>query len=358
VAQSTLTWLVTGSLPSPWTRSESLVSGRPGTPGLAGFVADDQRFVLVGGAQSAATPPLSAGRDALLTTRPLTGDGQIVARLLSGPFQRESGITVRTAAGGAIVDLATTLDGPRLAWTSPTGTTAASLNTLGWSWLKIRRQGSTLAGFVSANGTAWTPVGTYASPTLPATVQVGLMTRTRAHTDDGGPADAPAVFDQVAVASKLTAPYQVYFFPSVTTGPVGFLRDGGAIFGRNSILGALDYGWLRSHTQLRDRGASVPWPRRGAAAMPTAWELAVPDGRYAIEAELGESGAIPAGTRYQLQAEGVTLLDAVPTATRPWHLASGQVTVVDGRLTLSPGPLANGNQLSWIRVSQIPTANQ
>ena len=358
VTQSKLTWLVTGALPSPWTRSEALISGRPGTPGLAGYVADRQRFLLSGGAQTAATPPLSAGRDVVLATRSLTGDGQVVARLASGPFQRESGITVRGVLNKAIVDLATTLDGPRVAWTSPSGTTAAPLTTLGWTWLKIQRQGGTLTGFVSANGTTWTQVGAYSSPSLPASVQVGLMTRTRAHTDDGGPADAPAVFEQVAVASKLTAPYQVYFFPSVTTGPVGFLRDGGAIFGRNALLGALDYGWLRSNTQLRDRGASVPWPRRGAAAMPTAWELAVPDGRYVVEAELGESGAIPAGTRYQLQAEGVTLLDAVPTAARPWHLAAGQVTVVDGRLTLSAGPLANGNQLSWIRVSPVPTANQ
>ena len=76
-------------------------------------------------------------------------------------------------------------------------------------WLRLTRAGDTVTAAESADGTAWTTVGTVRLPGLPATVEAGLFVTSPQYTQEvheslmsgsmGGPSQATGTFDHLAV---------------------------------------------------------------------------------------------------------------------------------------------------------------
>jgi ABC-type transport system involved in multi-copper enzyme maturation permease subunit len=82
-------------------------------------------------------------------------------------------------------------------------------------WLRLTRSGDTITGYDSADGTAWTKVGTATLPGLPPTVQAGLFAASPVHTQvvsaslggstaHVGPTLATAAFDRVGLQGHWT----------------------------------------------------------------------------------------------------------------------------------------------------------
>ncbi|WP_153452260.1 ABC transporter permease subunit [Streptomyces smaragdinus] len=165
--------------------------------------------------------------------QPLTGDGEIVARVVSmadgsgGSGEREStvpgdedhGIVAWAKAGVLIKD--GTKQGSRYAALMVTpghgvrlqhnytedlaGSDAAPKN----RWLKLVRKGTGFTGYESADGSDWTKVGTVTVAGLPRTAEVGLFVassdrytveRSFGTLSEGvGPSKATGVFDHVTL---------------------------------------------------------------------------------------------------------------------------------------------------------------
>jgi ABC-type transport system involved in multi-copper enzyme maturation permease subunit len=92
-------------------------------------------------------------------------------------------------------------------------------------WLRLTRSGETITGAESADGTAWTTVGTARLPGLPATAQAGLFVTSPQYAEQvgvagamGGPTRATAAFDHVARQGAWAAPAWI-------TDNVGASRD-------------------------------------------------------------------------------------------------------------------------------------
>jgi len=82
---------------------------------------------------------------------------------------------------------------------------AGAAGVSGSRWLRLTRTGDTITGEESADGTAWTTVGTARLPGLPATAQAGLFVTSPQYAEQvgvagamGGPTRATAAFDHVA----------------------------------------------------------------------------------------------------------------------------------------------------------------
>ncbi len=115
----------------------------------------------------------------------LTGDGEIIAQVTglsdpAGSGLAKAGIMMREnllAASKHALVLLTSGNGTSFQSRAATGGATTSVTPQDGAqpprWLKLVRQGSTLTGYQSANGTAWTLVGT-ASLVLPSQLYVGL----------------------------------------------------------------------------------------------------------------------------------------------------------------------------------------
>ncbi len=119
----------------------------------------------------------------------LNGDGQIVARVVSEDgtgLHPKAGIMIREslAADSKFVDLVladgTGNIGSRFQWRDTTGGTAVNSpdgngTELPPHWLRLTRVGNSFTAEKSADGTAWTQVGTAHSTTMSTSVFVGLV---------------------------------------------------------------------------------------------------------------------------------------------------------------------------------------
>jgi len=189
------TTAATATLPSPWLNQDVGAVGISGSSGFSSGV-----FTVRG----AGSDIWGAADSFQYAYQPLSGDGQIVARVTSlqnTNANAKAGIMFRnslssTAAdvlldvepGGGIEFMARTSDGASGNWLNGASQPAPV-------WLKLVRSGSTVTGFMSINGTTWTTVGS-TSVSLGATVDAGL-----AVTSHDTSQLNTSTFDQVAVTS-------------------------------------------------------------------------------------------------------------------------------------------------------------
>lgn len=161
----------------------------------------------------------------------LSGDGEIRARVTSQTNQNpwgKAGVMFREtlAAGSRHVMMFTTPTGAgngfgMVARAAANGATAytggPALNAAPNNWVRLVRSGATLTAFASANGTAWTVVGTATLSGLPSNVYVGLAQSSGVRAQLG-----TATFDNVQVvgAQSVVAPaVTLSSASSVETGP-------------------------------------------------------------------------------------------------------------------------------------------
>jgi outer membrane protein assembly factor BamB/regulation of enolase protein 1 (concanavalin A-like superfamily) len=223
------------SLPVPWSDSEV---GNPTPAGSASYAGGV--FTVNGG-----------GNDIWGTldqfnyvSQPLTGDGSIVARVTAQSNTSawaKSGIMIKqsTTAGSAYALLAVTPgNGVAFQYGYDTNVSGGSY-TFPDAWLKLTRTGSTITAYTSADGTAWTQVGTTTiSVTDPVTV--GLFV-----TSHNAGSLNTSTFDNVSVTSggsSLPVPWSDSEVGNPT--PAGSASYAGGVFtvngGGNDIWGTLD----------------------------------------------------------------------------------------------------------------------
>jgi ABC-type transport system involved in multi-copper enzyme maturation permease subunit len=160
-----------------------------------------------GAASAAACPaqPIGPGGEPVqdvfyFAHQPVTGNGTITAQMtsLTGQFivgtsnggwqtapgglqpWSKAGIIIKenTAQGSAYAAMMVTgSNGVRMQWDYVNDTPGLAGRVSGSAprWLRLVRDGDTITGYDSADGTRWTPVGTAALPGLASTVQAGLF---------------------------------------------------------------------------------------------------------------------------------------------------------------------------------------
>jgi subtilase family serine protease len=204
------------TLPSVWTDGDIGSTGVPGSASYANGV-----FTVAG-----AGSEIYGTADAFnFVSQPLSGDGTIVARLVSmqgGVGYAAAGVMIRetlTATsrnaktaewplyGGIYFDERSATGGS----TTEPGSLTATLP----YWMKLSRSGSTFSSFVSSDGVNWVQLGTSQTISMAQNVYVGLAVNSGSTT-----ALATAIFDNVSVNSA-AAPAPVITSVSATTGSIG-----------------------------------------------------------------------------------------------------------------------------------------
>ncbi len=179
--------------PTPWMHRDI---GSVGAGGNATFNGFNSTYTVKG-----AGADIWGNADAFqFLYRPMSGDGAIVARVASVQNVNswtKAGVMIRdtlepgSAHASMLVSYSKGTAFQRRTLTSGVSTSTAGPLTTAPYWVKLERVGSTFNAYVSADGAAWTPVGTDTIP-MASTVYVGLATSS--HTTA---AAATATFDNV-----------------------------------------------------------------------------------------------------------------------------------------------------------------
>jgi hypothetical protein len=189
-----------GAVPAPWENDDI---GNVGQSGSASFSSGT--FSVSGSGND-----IWGKSDAFhYVHRPLTGDGQIVARVTSlenTHSDAAAGIMVRDSltAGSPHVLLSVDPGGGiglvRRANSGGNTSNVASGSQSTPAWLKLVRAGSAITGYISNNGSAWTQVGS-TTLTLGSTPSIGLIVSSYDDSELN-----TATFDSVSVTSGGSTP--------------------------------------------------------------------------------------------------------------------------------------------------------
>ncbi|NET74258.1 MAG: hypothetical protein F6K62_26045 [Sphaerospermopsis sp. SIO1G2] len=158
---------------------------------------------------------------------------------------------------------------------------------------------------------------------------------------------------------QLTYPLKINFQDDTEPAYADYRVDGGALFGDRG--GGYFYGWdtdITGYARNRNNNRSANEAYDTLVHMSyndgldATWEIELPNGDYLVQIALGD----PSYTNsvYDLQVEGVTLVNGTPTSSQRWLEVSARVTVNDGRLTLSNGASTTYQKINFIEIEQAP----
>jgi regulation of enolase protein 1 (concanavalin A-like superfamily) len=189
------TELPPAALPAPWAHTDI---GVVGTPGGASFDAAASAFTVKG-----AGADIWGTADAFrYVYQPLTGDGQIVARVASVQYTAawvKAGVMIRadltpgSPHGMMMVTPGKGNNFQRRTVPGGTSTSTAGLMVTAPYWVKLTRTGTSISAYQSADGNSWSLVGTEAIA-MPSTVFIGL-----AVSSHSASTLATATFDRVVI---------------------------------------------------------------------------------------------------------------------------------------------------------------
>ena len=231
-ADATLNITVTNAVPSGWTAADI------GTTGLAGSASESAGTWSVSGSGTDIWDTADAFQFASQT---LTGDGEIRARVTSqtntDPWAK-AGVMIRDGSGAGAVNALVAItpsNGFTFQWRSTAaGTSSATagpaLNSAPDNWVRLTRSGTLVTAYVSANGTAWTQVGT-TTLGLASNVSIGL-----AVTSHNNAALGTATFDNVSV-TPFPSPWQ-----TANVGTTGLQGSAEFFGGAFTVKGAGTFG--------------------------------------------------------------------------------------------------------------------
>jgi regulation of enolase protein 1 (concanavalin A-like superfamily) len=210
------------SLPTPWSSQDV------GTVGLAGSASFASGVFTVRGAGADIWGTADAFQSVL---QPVTGDAQIVVRVTSlqnTNTYAKAGVMLRatTAANSAHVILDVRPNGSIEFMTRPTTGAATTWPSGGTqnppAWLKLTRAGNTVSGFVSADGSTWTPVGS-TTLTISAGAMLGMVVTSHDTTQIN-----TATFDNVSVTTNVQPPW--------VSQDIGVVGIAGSASSTNSVM--------------------------------------------------------------------------------------------------------------------------
>ncbi|MFZ1169447.1 MAG: Ig-like domain-containing protein, partial [Candidatus Sulfotelmatobacter sp.] len=201
-------------LPSGWSDADV---GSVGTAGSSSYASGVFTVNGAGGGQ------LNSGSaDAFhFVYQAWSGDGSIVARLVSVPSGAQAAVMIRqTLDPGSVTS--NMLDEGSFAEFSARTTAGGSVSFVGDAsgltlpqWLMIVRSGSTFTTYIAPDGVNWTQVGSSETISMTQTVYLGL-----AVTSSNTTALATATFDNVSI-NTTAAPAPLIASVSATTGNIG-----------------------------------------------------------------------------------------------------------------------------------------
>lgn len=346
-------------LPSPWLHADI---GNVGQPGDATYAGTTGTFIMSGGGDD-----IFNNADAFhFAYQPLSGDGEIVARVQSfsptDPYTK-AGLMIResTAAGSknVMVNLMSA-HGSQVQWRDTTdGGSNYQLgpNQAAPYWLRLRRQGNVITGYVSGTSGGWTQVSSV-TLTMNQNVLIGM-----ALTAHNNAQTATGLFDNVSVTSgSLPLDLHINFQPAGAPVPEGYLADTGLTYGARD--GGFTYGWSEDNTAFaRDRNAGSSPDQRydtlnhmkhSSAPTVRSWALALPNGTYAVHLVAGDPTTTD--STHEVTAEGVTLLSGIPTNATPFIEGTANITVDDGVLNLAQGAGGSNTKLCFIDITAVQGA--
>lgn len=177
----------------------------------------------------------------------------------------------------------------------------------------------------------------------------------------------------VVAGTAQAAPFsaRVNFSDQGTTPPSGYARDFGEAYGARPD--GRTFGWVALGTTTpvslvgngRNRGAAQPDvrlatlvhaqlpPGSSGVTTPGSWEIAVPNGAYAVTVAVGDAGTATDSAHYANIEDQNGVAAFKPTAAVRHATATRVVTVTDGRLTLSPRAGAN-SKFHYVDIADVP----
>ncbi|HUK33045.1 MAG TPA: hypothetical protein VLV86_03980 [Vicinamibacterales bacterium] len=200
LVSAAVTFVIAATLPAPW------VSQDIGAVGLAGSASYSNGVFAVQGAGADIWGTADAFQSVM---QPITGDVQIVARVASiqnTDTYAKAGVMLRDALtpsaahvildvrpDGSIEFMTRAADGASTSYLA--GATQAAR-----AWLKLTRAGNIVTGFVSADGTTWTQVGS-TTLSVPSAAYIGLVVTSHTVSQLN-----TSTFDNVAISGSSTLP--------------------------------------------------------------------------------------------------------------------------------------------------------
>jgi hypothetical protein len=149
---------------------------------------------------------------------------------------------------------------------------------------------------------------------------------------------------------------KINFQDSPATVPDGYLPDKGREYADRG--NGYTYGWSAKNATGRDRdAANSPDQRYDTLVMmqkadtcnPCTWEISLPNGAYRVRVVMGDP--VYVNSVYRLNVEGVLAVDGTPSEGAHWLEGTVEVTVADGRLTLSNADGAVNNKIAFVEIT-------
>jgi IPT/TIG domain len=201
------------SLPSGWS------DGDIGSVGLSGSASYCNGVFTVKGS---GTGIKSTADQLNFLSQPLSGDGTIVARLVSltSGVLPQAGVMIRETLNNGATNALTELNYGTISFSYRTSTgagttTSGGVSAAGPYWVMVVRSGNTFTSYAALDGVNWVQVGSTQTITMATSVYIGLAVSSGSNSSL-----ATATFDNVSVNSS-TAPAPAITSVSATTGSVG-----------------------------------------------------------------------------------------------------------------------------------------
>lgn len=199
------------SLPSVWMDADVGSVGATGSASYAGGTFS---------VQGAGTWPFSSTSDALnYVYQPLTGDGTIVARIVTrGTSSTDAGVMIReTLQAGSAYAAASYNSSAYMQYRTTTGgsSTYEAVSAGLPCWLKLVRSGNTFTSYESPDGVNWTQIGSAHTISMATAVYIGLATSSNSNSTL-----STTTFDNVSI-STTSSSAPVITSVSATTGSIG-----------------------------------------------------------------------------------------------------------------------------------------
>ena len=146
---------------------------------------------------------------------------------------------------------------------------------------------------------------------------------------------------------------RINYQPAGASVPAGYVADTGALYGGRG--NGFSYGWNAAIAgETRDRNNALSPDQRHDTLVQTQragnsfWELAVPNGRYAVTLTMGDPGFTD--SVYAASIEGVLTSPFTPISAQRWTEQFRIVNVTDGRLTIRNATGAVNNKFAFVEV--------
>ncbi len=200
---------------------------------------------------------------------------------------------------------------------------------------------------MSAGGVTNTPTRTN-TPVTPT------LTATRTNTPVGPtntPTQTATITNTPPAGTSVKVNFQIGTDPAFS----GYLIDGGAVYADRG--NGQTYGWNVDNAAFaRNRNATNSPDERydtlnhmQKAGGGSSWEIAVANGTYSVRIVAGDPSNID--SVYNITAEGVTVVSGTPDAATHWFDGTQNITVSDGRLTITNAASATNNKIAFIDIT-------